>query len=113
MKHRLNTDMKTFFLAAIAFALVGCANTKPLHGGKATTTSKPAGVIEQSVVQSENPAAVSRQDQETVRTRSYTLPGGSRLEETRITANESGVVVTNMQAVVVSAPMPVIEREET
>ena len=82
--------------------LCGCA-TQPLKGGKATTLSKPTQGIEQSVVQSDNPAAVSRQDQETVRTRSYTVPTGSRLE--------SGE--TNGAAVVVSAPMPVIEREET
>lgn len=61
----------------------------------------------------DNPAAVSRQDQETVRTRSYTVPTGSRLEEARVSANDAGAVVTNVQAVVVSAPMPVVEREET
>ena len=83
--------------------LCGCAGTAPLKGGKATTLSKPTQGIEQTVVQSDNPAAVSRQDQETVRTRSYTVPTGSRLE--------SGV--TNAAAVVVSAPMPVVEREET
>ena len=82
--------------------LCGCA-TQPLRGGKATTTRNPAGDIEQAVAQSDNPAQVSRQDQETVRTRSYTVPTGSRLE--------SGE--TNGAAVVVSAPMPVIEREET
>jgi len=92
--------MKTLMLITIALTVVGCV-TQPLKGGKATTLSKPAQGIEQSVVQSDNPAAVSRQDQETVRTRSYTVPAGSRME--------SG---TNA-AVVVSAPMPVIEREET
>ncbi len=63
----------------------GCMGLKPLRGGKATMTSKPAGVIEQTVVQSDNPAAMSRQDQETVRTRSHTLSSGSRLEEARVT----------------------------
>ena len=48
-----------------------------------------------------------------MKTRSYTVPTGSRLEELRVTANDAGVVVTNVQAVVVSAPMPVVEREET
>ncbi len=76
---------------------------QPLKGGKATTLSKPTQGIEQTVVQSDNPAAVSRQDQETIRTRTYTVPAGSRLE--------SGA--TNAAAVVVSAPMPVVEREET
>lgn len=95
--------MKNLTLICLALALTGCTNTKPLKGGKATTLSKPTQGIEQTVVQSDNPAAVSRQDQETVRTRSYTVPTGSRLE----------AGATNAAAVVVSAPMPVIEREET
>jgi len=82
--------------------LCGCT-TQPLRGGKATTTRNPTGGIEQAVAQSDNPAQSSRQDQETVRTRSYTVPTGSRLE--------SGA--TNAVAMVVSAPMPVVEREET
>lgn len=82
--------------------LCGCA-TQPLKGGKAMTLHKPAGGIEQTLMQSDNPAQSSRQDQETVRTRSYTVPVGSRLE--------SGA--TNGATVVISAPMPVIEREET
>jgi len=82
-------------IAAIGL-LSGCAMA-PLKGGHATTL----GVIKQTVVQSDNPAQVSRQDQETVKTRSYTVPAGSRL------------VSTSNQVVVVSAPMPVVEREET
>jgi hypothetical protein len=93
--------------------LVGCSATAPLKGGKATTLSKPTQGIEQTVVQSDNPAQVSRQDQETVRTRSYTVPTGSRMEESHVVASDAGAVVTNVQAVVVSAPMPVVEREET
>ena len=85
----------------------------PLKGGKATTTNKPGGVVEQTVVQSDNPAQVSRQDQETVKTRSYTVPAGSRLVETHVTANAGGAPVTNAQAVVISAPMAVVEHEET
>jgi hypothetical protein len=80
--------------------LCGCA-TQPLKGGKATT--RRAGSIEQTLMQSDNPSQASRQDQETVRTRSYTVPVGSRLESN----------ATNGATVVVSAPMPVIEREET
>jgi hypothetical protein len=94
--------MKQLMLISMALTLVGCM-TPPLKGGKATTLSKPTQGIEQSVVQSDNPAAVSRQDQETIRTRTYTIPTGSRLE--------SGG--TNAAAVVVSAPMPIVEREET
>ena len=92
--------MKIVFvdLAVIATAglLAGC-NLAPLKGGRATT----AGAVGQSLVQSDNPAQTSRQDQETVKTRSYTVPAGSRLES------------TSNQVVLVSAPMPVVEREET
>jgi hypothetical protein len=96
----------------LTLALAGCM-TQPLKGGKATTTRKPAGGIEQTVVQSDNPAQVSRQDQETVRIRSYTVPTGSRMEESRVTATDTGAVVTNVHTVVVSAAMSVIEREES
>ncbi len=110
---RLNYTLIDFAVMASVGLLCGCAGTAPLKGGKATTLSKPAHGIEQTVVQSDNPAAVSRQDQETVRTRSYTVPTGSRMEESRVIASDAGAVVTNVQAVVVSAPMPVVEREET
>ena len=80
--------------------LCGCA-TQPLKGGKATM--RRAGSIEQTLMQSDNPSQASRQDQETMRTRTYTVPVGSRLE----------LGATNGATVVVSAPMPVIEREET
>lgn len=95
--------MKTSLLLLIALALCGCTSPAPLKGGKATTLSKSTQGIEQTVVQSDNPAATSRQDQETVRVRTYTVPAGSRLE----TAGTNGAVV------VMSAPMPVTEREET
>lgn len=101
--------MKRFGSMLIDFAVIasvglmcGCISA-PLKGGRAMTMNKPAVGIQQTVVQSDNPAAVSRQDQETVRTRRYTVPTGSRLE--------SGA--TNGPTVVVSAPMPVVESEET
>ena len=105
--------MKTTFLILSLLALAGCTGMKPLKGGKATMTSKPAGVIEQTVVQSDNPAQVSRQDQETVRTKSYTVPAGSQLVETRVIADAGGAPVTNASALVISAPMAVTEHEET
>jgi hypothetical protein len=104
-------------MAAVAVALVatvlftGCAMA-PLKGGRATT-SQAAGHIEQNVVQGENPAQVSRQDQETVRTKTYTVPAGSRLEDTRVVSDVGGAPVTNAQAMVISAPMAVVEHEET
>ena len=48
-----------------------------------------------------------------MRTKTYTVPAGSRIEDARVTANDAGALVTNVQAVVVSAPMPVVEHEET
>ena len=92
--------MKTLILILTVLPLVGCVS-QPLKGGKATTLSKPTQGIEQTVVQSDNPAAVSRQDQETVRVKSYTVPAGSRVES-------GGTNAT----IVVSEPMPVVEREE-
>ena len=104
--------MKGMILICLGLALTGCIAMKPLKGGKASMSSKPSGVIEQTVVQSDNPAQVSRQDQEFVRTRSYTVPAGSRLEEARVTAGDTGTPMTNLQAIVISTPMPVVEREE-
>ena len=96
-------------LAAVLFS--GCT-IAPLKGGKAST-SQSAGHIEQSVVQSDNPAAVSKQDQETVRTKSYTVPAGSRLVESHVTADAGGALVTNASSLLISAPMSVVEHEET
>jgi hypothetical protein len=105
---QMKTVLVNYIIIATAGLLCGC-NLAPLKGGRATTS----GVIGQTVVQGDNPAQPSRQDQETVKTRSYTVPAGSRLEEAHLTATDIGVTVTNVQAVVVSAPMPVVEHEET
>ena len=94
------------------FVVSGCAS-RPLKGGRAVTSPRPAGGVEQTIVQGENPAQVTKQDQETVRVRSYTLPAGSRIEEARVVESAVDGVATNVQAVVISAPMPVQEREET
>ncbi|MEI6075526.1 MAG: hypothetical protein WCS94_08140 [Verrucomicrobiota bacterium] len=104
--------MKKLLLIIPVLALAGCT-IAPLKGGRATTLSKPTQGIEQTVVQSDNPAAVSKQDQETVRTKSYTVPAGSRLVETRVSADAGGAPVTNSQVLLVSAPMAVTEHEET
>ena len=69
-------------------------------------------MVEQTLVQGENPSQASKQTQETVKVRSYTVPAGSRMEETHVEAMSQGIPLTNLQAIVVSAPMPVIEREE-
>ena len=61
------SDVALVAALLISLTTMGCANTKPLKGGKATMTSKPAGIIEQTVVQPDNPAHASKQDQERVR----------------------------------------------
>src|SRR6516162_7899938 len=104
--------MKNIILIVCLLALAGCSMA-PLKGGKASTVSKNTQGIEQTVVQSDNPAQVSRQDQETVRTKSYTVPAGSKFVETRVAADAGGGPVTNASAIIVSAPMSVTEHEET
>ena len=101
-----------FAVIAAVGLLAGCTMA-PLKGGHGSTVNKPSGVIEQSVVQGDNPAQASRQNQETVRTKSYTVPTGSRLVETRVSADTSGAPATNATALVISAPMAVTEHEET
>lgn len=105
---RLFSCMVVWFLLVVA----GCVS-RPLKGGRAVTSSRPIGGVEQTIVQGENPAQVTKQDQETVKVRSYTLPAGSRMEEARVERSAAGAPVTNVHAVVVAAPMPVQEREET
>ena len=106
-------NLMNFALVVSAVLIVGCGTTKLPKGGKASTVAKPGGTIEQTVVQSDNPAQVSKQDQETVKTKTYAVPAGSRIKETRVVQMEpEAPPVTNVQAVVVSAPMPVVEREE-
>jgi hypothetical protein len=90
----------------------GCVGPRPLWGGKTVTSRQPGGLIEQTLVQGQNAAEAARQVQETVKVRSYTVPAGSRLEECRLTATSAGVPLTNVQSVLVSTPMPVVEREE-
>lgn len=104
--------MKTLNLVLMTLTLAGCM-TQPLKGGKATTSRKSAGGIDQTLVQSDNLAQASRQDQETVRTRSYTVPVGSQLYVRGPQNGDDTGVTSNISVVVVSAPMPVVEREET
>ena len=106
------TRLLSLSVLVAAGLLSGCT-LAPLKGGRASTVSKSTQGIEQSVVQGDNPAAASRQDQETVRTKTYTVPAGSRLVETHVTADAGGAPVTNAQVLLVSAPMAVTEHEET
>jgi hypothetical protein len=115
-------------LAAVAaIAVCGCAGPRPFKGGKAVTTHKPVGVIEQTLVQGENPSQASKQSQESVKVRSYTLPAGTRIEQSQapgsvapqtppppaVSHQPSTIDYQPPPAFVLSAPMPVVEREET
>ncbi len=133
--------LSRFLCAGFALALLatGCAGPRPLKGGKAVTTRKPAGVIEQTLVQGENPAQATKQDQESVKVRTYTVPAGSRVEAIRpelarddrpceLPFSGAGLgsrgrppprilnlcqLVNPQPRFLLSAPMPVVEREET
>ena len=119
---------------ALALLATGCAGSRPLKGGRAVTTHKPAGVIEQTLVQGENPKQATKQDQESVKVRNYTVPAGSRVEQPQSPATSPAQLSTinslsrrsQTQAdqpstinyppstsYILSAPMPVVEREET
>ena len=100
-------------LTSVMVGLTSCAGGSGLRGGKALITRGVGGTIQQSFRQSDNPAQSSRQEQETVRVRTYTLPLGARIEETPIQSLNSSAAYTNLHSLVLSAPMPVIEREET
>src|ERR1035437_1015994 len=118
--------LSRFLCAVFALALLatGCAGTRPLRGGKAVTTRKPAGTVEQTLVQGENPSQASKQTQESVKVRTYTLPVGSRIEQSlnadcgvrSAEGRKAEGVIANAQpstSFVLSAAMPVVEREET
>ena len=114
---------------AVVLMATGCAGPRPLKGGRAITTRKPAGIVEQTLVQGENASQATKQDQETVKVRTYTLPAGSRIEEPQAPGAAAVQLSTiNSQPInlppstlnaqpstsfVLSSPMPVVEREET
>jgi hypothetical protein len=70
----------------LALLSAGCVGPRPLKGGRAVTTHKPTGIIEQTLVQGENPSQATKQDQETVKVRTYTVPAGSRVEQSSASA---------------------------
>ena len=65
-RHMKTLTTAPLVLAAIAFA--ACTG-RPLRGGRATTTAP----VQQTLRQSDNPSASSRQTQETIRTRTYSV----------------------------------------
>src|ERR1035441_382077 len=82
---------------ALALMATGCAGPRPLKGGKAVTTRKAAGIVEQTLVQGENASQATKQDQESIKVRTYTVPAGSRMEEARVETAPSGIPLTNVQ----------------
>jgi HK97 family phage major capsid protein len=104
---------KLALLATLAILATGCISPRPLKGGKALTTATHAGAVAQTLVQGDNPSQPSNQSQETLRVRTYTLPPGSRIEEPRLQTDAAGHNWTNVQNIIVSAPTPVIDREES
>jgi hypothetical protein len=118
--------LRSFLAAWLALVLLatGCASPRPLRGGKAVTTRKPAGGIEQTLSQGENPSQATKQDQESIKVRTYTVPAGSRIEQCQApcavapgTASGRPELSTinsePSSSFLLSAPMPVVEREET
>ncbi len=109
---RQTADALCLFATA-ALVLTSCTGPRPLKGGQALTTRSSGGSIQQGLDQGDNPAQPSRQDQQTLKVRTCTLPVGARIEDARIQSGGDGVPITNTQSIVLSAPMPVTEREET
>lgn len=112
-------------LTLLTLALCSCT-IRPLKGGKATTSHNPNGGVEQTLIQGDNPAAPTRQDQETITVRTYTLPPGSRIEQTATPISPIGRIGpispttpllhhsnTPFASILLSAPMLVTDREET
>jgi hypothetical protein len=114
---------------ALALAVTGCAGPRPLKDGKAVVTRSPGGSVQQTLTQGENPAQATKQDNESIRVRTYTVPAGSRFDQSQPPAAAPAQLSTiNSQPInlqpstlnaqpsttfVLSAPMPVVEREET
>lgn len=101
-------------LILLAGLVGGCASAARVRGGRASTMANPAGGLIQRLEQGEDPLQSSKQNQDCIRVRTYTLPPGSRLGGAGLPAALSaGLPLTNFDSVLLSAPMPVVEREET
>jgi hypothetical protein len=81
-----------FALCPLLLALLllpACTVPKPLRGGKATTAPAQAGGLAQTLLQGENPSQPSKQSQESIKTRTYTLPAGTRFSSATLPARRS------------------------
>ncbi len=61
-----------FPLLTLLTLTTSCSGPRPQKGGRALTTTPG---LQQTLQQSDNPSAVTRQTQEILRTRTYTIPG--------------------------------------
>jgi hypothetical protein len=129
---------------ALTLAVTGCVGPRALKGGKAVVTRTPGGSVQQTLTQSENPAQATKQHNESIKVRTYTVPAGSRVEQSQVWEGErprepkllgteevrAGKIEAREDArppvrqpstlnsqpstsFVLSAPMPVVERDET
>jgi hypothetical protein len=69
--------LPTLLTLAALLPLLGCSGPRPQKGGHATTT----GPVAQSIVQGDNPSQPTRQDQETIKVRTYVIPAGTIIEQ--------------------------------
>jgi hypothetical protein len=84
----------------LLLSLTACTSPRPFHGGRALTS----GPLTQSLSQPENPAAPSRQTQDTIRTLTYTLSDG----------RPPGPSTFNFQpSTIPPQPVAVVDRQET
>jgi hypothetical protein len=133
-----------FALCPLLLALLllpACTVPKPLRGGKATTAPAQAGGLAQTLTQGENPSQPSKQSQEVVKTRTYTLPAGTRFGSATLSPTLSPTLsipadppaaphthhaprnrsegfplqpsAFSIQPLLLAADMPVTEREES
>jgi hypothetical protein len=112
---------------AFALAVTGCTGPRPLKGGKAVVTRSPGGSVQQTLIQSENPAQATKQENESIKVRTYTVPAGSRIDQSQppvavapppSTLNSQPLAAPKpgeggSTSFLLSAPMPVMERDET
>jgi hypothetical protein len=105
----LTRRVATFTLVtALTLAATGCMGPRPLRGGRAVTTPNPPSGLAQTLLQGDNPSASSRQSQQIVRVRTYTLPASS--QPSTFNLQPSTPCLVNLQP---STPWLVTDREET
>ena len=85
-------------LGAAALLVSGCAGPRALRGGQATMARTPQGGWEQTLAQGENPAQATRQEQDSLRVRTYVLPAGSRFQIQEGRVSGGGEEIRNPKA---------------